>query len=30
MSKNDYNERIYAAKREWHRAQSQLPIKEKM
>ena len=26
----EYNARQYAKKREWHRAQAQLPIKEKM
>ncbi|HVF09914.1 MAG TPA: hypothetical protein VNA16_03880 [Abditibacteriaceae bacterium] len=26
----EYNRRIYAAKREWHRRQAQLPVKEKM
>ena len=27
---NDFNERAYENKREWHKAQAQLPIKEKM
>lgn len=26
----EYNTRQYARKRDWHRAQAQLPIKEKM
>ena len=26
----EYNRRMYAAKREWHRHQAQLPVKEKM
>lgn len=26
----EYNARQYAKKRQWHRAQAQLPIKEKM
>lgn len=26
----DYNARQYARKRQWHRAQAQLPIKEKV
>lgn len=27
---NDFNEKIYAQKKEWHRQQARLPIKEKM
>lgn len=29
-TKEEYNQRMYAAKRDWHRQQAQLPIKEKM
>lgn len=30
MTAEEYNERAYARKKEWHKQQAQLPIKEKM
>ncbi len=30
MNAEEHNERAYARKKEWHKEQAQLPIKEKM